>query len=116
MSWKLCTSGAAIAKAGANVNPDIITSGVAMAQYSDEVEGTINMKTRKDWIAGIGSVSANTSGALSDLASTGIAMKIVNYDHSGYVKGESSIILNVLKDEYDNIIKDLREKNYQEKM
>lgn len=116
MSWTLCTSGAAVAKAGVNANSDIIISGTGLAEFSDEVEGTICLKTRKDMVADFSGLSANFQGAVEDLASDLIAMKIINYDQSGFLKGEAQTMLDVLKDNSDTIMKDLREKQYQEKM
>lgn len=114
MAWTLCSSAAAIAKAGVGVDPSIVASWAILDQWSDEVEGVVMMKTRKDWVAEIGSVTAIASGALHDLCSDLIAIKMVNYSHRGYLKKESQTILDVLKDNSDNVIKDLREKQYQE--
>ena len=119
MSWTLCLSGAAVAKAGAYVNDWFVTtiSGQAVADaYSDEVESTICLKTRKDWITDYASVKTNFKPVLADVCSDLIAIKMVNYDQSGYLKGEAQTMLDVLKDNADNIIKDLREKEYQEVM
>ncbi len=112
MSWDLCTSGSAVAKAGLNANSDIITSGSILAKWSDEAEGTVCMKTRRDWVATAGGtqVMKAVGGAVSGL----IAMKIVSYDMSGYTSRiEAQTVLDVLKDNFDTTIKDLRQKNNQ---
>lgn len=104
MAWTLCTSGAAVAKAGANAS-SITASGAVLSEWSDEVEGTINTRTRKDWTANFSSVGANFQGVLEDLSSDLIAMKIINYDMSGYNKLlEAQTMLDVLR---DNAVKNL---------
>lgn len=108
MSWTLCTSGAAVAKAGTNANSDIVVSGAILTGWSDEVEGTICMKTRKDWITSYASESTPIQGTISDLASDLIGIKIINYDMAGYLKGEAQTMLDVLTTNSDTIIKDLR--------
>jgi len=105
MSWTLCTSGAAISKAGTGVNSDIRISGAILAAWSDQAEGVANAITRKDWIADYAGVKANFKGILSDLSSDLIATRIVNYDMSGYTsRSEAQTILDVLR---DNIIRNI---------
>ena len=96
MAWTLCTSGAAIAKAGVNVNSTIAASGATLAEWSDEVEGSICAITRKDWITAFSGLGASKN-ILSDLASDMIATKIVNYAIPDYSsRAEAQTILNVL--------------------
>jgi len=112
MSWTLCTSGIAIAKAGVNVNSDIIASTTEMAEYSDQAEGTVCMKTQRDWVTTAG--GTQIMNAVEDAVSDLIAIKLINHDTTGYIKGEATLMMNVLKDNSDTIIKDLRQDNYQE--
>jgi len=114
MSWTLCTSGAAIAKAGANANSTITASGAALAEWSSQVEGTINARTRKDWVADYGSVTANFKPILADTASDMIAIKIINYDPGGYIKPR--LILDVLTDNSNKNLKVLEDDKNKEKM
>jgi hypothetical protein len=98
MAWKLCTSGAAIAKAGANVNATIAASSATLAEWSDESEASLQTITRKDWITDA-DYTANFSGALADAASDMVAMKIINYDMSGYTsRMEAQTMLDVIRD------------------
>ena len=114
MAWILCTSGQAVNKAGANANAAIILSGQPLAEWSDEAEQTVCMKTRKDWIT---TPPTSFVSSIADVVSDLIAIKIINYDMSGYTsRAEAQTMLDVLKDNSDNIIKDLREKQYQEVM
>ena len=99
MSWTLCSSGSAIAKAGKNANATIIASSATLAEWSSEVEGSICAFTRHDWITDYSTVITNFKTILNDTASDLIAMKIVNYDMSGYSKLlEAETMLDVLRD------------------
>jgi len=113
MSWTLCTSGAAIAKAGANAGT-AASSAALLQAWSDEAEGSICMKIRKDVVTNYAGVPTLIQNCLADLASDLIAMKIINYSLNSYTRAEAQTMLNVLKDNSDMIIKDLREKQYQE--
>jgi len=108
MSWSLCSSYAAITKAGAYSNSTAIASAALLQDFSDKAEGQICMKTRKDWVS-TPSSQTQIINAIADATSDLIAMKIINYDHSGYLKGEAQTMLDVLKDNSDTIIKDLRQ-------
>lgn len=115
MSWNLCTSGAAIVKAGLNVNSDIVNSGVVIDRWSDESEGFINTETRRDWIKD--SASANFAGVVEDVVSSHIAIKMINYDMSGYTsRQEAGTMLDVNADIVRKGIAFIKEKEYQEKM
>jgi len=114
MAWMFCTSGAAIGKAGVNLNADIWKDETAIADYSNEVEGAISMKTRKDWSGAYATTGILIKQALADATSDLIAIKIINYDMSGYIKGEAQTMLDVLTTNSDTIIKDLREEQNQE--
>ena len=80
-SWNFTTSEAAIAKAGAGADTDIIASTATLAKWSDQVEGKINSLTRVDWITN--PATANFTGLLDDIASDLIAIKIINYNMRG---------------------------------
>jgi len=110
MAWTLCTSGAAIAKAGANANSTIVASGATLAEWSDEVEGTICAITRKDWVSS--PPSANFMGILEDTASDGIAMKIISYSIPDYSsKAEAQTMLNVLDRNMTRNLEVLKDQN-----
>lgn len=115
MSWSLCTSGAAIYKAGANANSDIRISGAILANWSDESEGQINTITRKDWITNTPNV--NFTGILSDLVSDMIATKIISYDMSGYTSRlEAQTMLDVLNNNINRNLKALTDEKNKEVM
>jgi len=99
MSWTLTTSGAAIIKAGANVNADIKISGSFLAKWSDQSEASLSAITRKDWVADYNSVDANFRAILDDTVSDMIAMKMIAYDMSGYTSRlEAATVLDFLRD------------------
>lgn len=105
MSWTLCTSGAAIAKAGVNANSTIIASNATLAEWSDEAEGSINLISHKDWIANYAGIGANFKPILADCASDIIAKRIIAYDMSGYTsRAEAQTMLDVIE---DNLVKNI---------
>lgn len=116
MSWTMCTSGAAIAKAGANANSTVIYSGAIIDAWSDQAEGSINAITRKNWTSSWAALATNIKPILSDLASDMIATKIIAYDTSGYTTGaEARTMLNVLHDNIVRNITELKKMEIQEK-
>ena len=117
MSWTLCTSGSAIVKAGANANSTIVASGSSLAEFSDEVEGTICTKTRYNWVSNYSSITSQFKPILANIASDLIAMKIIGYDLSGWAsKNEYLTMLNILKDNSDKCFDALEKDEYKKKM
>lgn len=80
MSFTLTSSGAAIIKAGANANSDIIISGAAMQKFSDQAEGRIAVRTRRDWVGSYSTLPDYVKEMLDDVASSSMAKAIINYD------------------------------------
>ena len=112
MTWILCTSGAAVLKAGRNANSTITISGAALTAWCDQAEAQINTATRRDWITEVASTKTNFAGILSDLCSDIIAIKIINYDMSGYTsKLEATTMLDVLRDNMIRNLEILKEKD-----
>ena len=91
--WNFCTSQAAIAKAGAHANSTIIASGAILTEFSEQVEASINAKTRKDWIGS--PPSTNFQGLLAEAASCLIGNAIIAYDPTGYLSREAETIMDV---------------------
>lgn len=117
MAWTLCTSGAAIAKAGANANSTIVASGATLAEWSNEVEGTIATRTRQNWSGAFSTINSGFKSALSDVASDLIAMKIISYDMSSYTSRlEAQTMLDVLRDNALQILIALDKDEYKEKL
>ena len=117
MSWTLSTSGAAISKAGLNANAAIIASVATLAKWSDQAEAQIAVLTRKNWVTDYAAVTTNFKPVLDDAVSDLIAMRIVNYDMSGYTgKREAETILDVLRDSFSRILSVLDKDNVKEVM
>lgn len=113
MSWTLTTSGAAIARAGANANSVIVASGAALALFSDESEGRICAETNVDWIAGFANVNTSIKQALSRASAADVAMSIINYDMGGFTsRAEAQTMLSVLDNDYNAIIKELKKPDF----
>ena len=93
MSWTLCTSGSAVAKAGVHCN-SISGSAVTMATWSTEAEGRIEGITRRSWVSNYTSLPTGVKGILSDVCSSLVAMKIVAYDPTGYLRREADLLMN----------------------
>ena len=105
MSFTLCSSGAIVRKAGANVNSSAAASGVLLAEFCDEAEGALCAITRYDWVTNYASVKASFKPILTDIVSDLAAMKLISYDMSGYTQlTETQTMLNVM---FDNIQRNL---------
>lgn len=117
MSWLLCSSEQIIRKAGANASAAATASYQIVQGFYDEAEAVVNSKTRYDWTTNIGNVGTYFKQAVANAVSCHAAINVVSYDMSGYTSRlEAQTILDVLKDQFDNIIVDLREKAVQEKL
>ena len=94
MSFTLCTSGQALAKAGLNAN----VSGAALDNWSNESEGFFMGETRRDWITN--APDANISGMVADIVSAHIGNKIINYDMTNFPLGlnEAALMMDVNSD------------------
>ena len=113
MSWNLTTSGACISKAGANAN----ISGGALAKWCDQAEASVNSITRRDWISLSGNTLVNFKDVLDDVVSDMVAMKIINYDMSGYTsREEAQTMLDVMRDNIIRNLEALKDDKNKEKM
>jgi len=101
MTWTLCTSGAAIAKAGANVNTTIVASGAALANWSDEAESLACSYARSDVVSNFSGLTANGKQVLQEFCASHIAEKIISYQPESVGKSSATLRLNVLE---NNII------------
>ena len=105
-TWDFCTSEAAVAKAGVNVNA-VSSAAVTMAKWYDEAAGSIELETAKSYTDNFSSLPAGVQAAVGDVCSSKIAMKMVSFDTTGYLSRESDTILNVQNDIIVKGIKDL---------
>lgn len=115
MSWTLCTSGAAVAKAGTHCGA-ISGSAIVMGKWSDEAEGRIEAETRRTWVDSYASLPDGIKGILSDVCSSMIASFIVAHDPTGQLARETDLLMN-LNDERANkglvILKDFKSNTLQ---
>jgi len=109
MTWTLCTSGAAIAKAGANANTTIIASGALLSTWSTEAEGRISAECHTDATGFTGQILAAAGDACSSL----IAQNIIAYDTTGYLAREADTLLNVNDDRYTRALNIIKNKENQ---
>ena len=123
MSWVLCISGAALAKAGSKRNiifSDVYyaVSGAAIVdRYSDESEATFCGLTGRDWIGLSAATLTQFKGMIADAVSSDIGKKIIIYNPSGYTaRGEWTKLLDVLTDNYEKIVAKCSDVNVQKKM
>jgi len=93
MSWTLCTSASAVAKAGTHCSA-ISGSAVTMAKWSDEAEGRIEAETRRSWVTNYTGLPTGIKGILSDVCSSYIAMNIISNDPTGYITREADMLMN----------------------
>lgn len=110
MSFTLCTSGSIVRRAGLNVNSTIAASGSALADYCDQAEGEVCARTRRNWVSSYSTVAADLKPALAKATAALAAMNVVSYDMSGFTsRAEAQTMLNVLRDESDKIITDIKD-------
>jgi hypothetical protein len=109
MTWTMCTSGAAILRAGLNANAALIayTIPARLDSLSTQAEGLIEAETGmaiKDNFAGY-----VLSGAASMACAAQIAMGIIAYDTTGYIAREADTLLNMNDTDYKTAIKNMKD-------
>lgn len=97
MTWTLCTSGAAIDKAGANTNSTIIASGAALANWSDEAESLASAIARFDVVTNFASLEAEGKQILQEFCASHIAQKIVGYEPEAVGLASATLRINILE-------------------
>jgi len=114
MVTTLTSSGAVLAKAGANVSSVIsLDPNEYIDTWINQAEGIINVATKKDWVdAYATALPAGTKLILDDAASNLAAIYAITYDMSGYTsRGEAESTINVLRDGFlrdISILKDIK--------
>lgn len=110
----LCTYEDVINKVGAGASATAKQVSV-IGNFVKQVESVINSRTRKDWIADYATLSTSVKYFLNEIASDLAAIKVINYDYSGYSLGrlEAQEIMRTLRDEAELYIRELKEQNIQ---
>jgi len=120
MAFGLTSSGACIAKAGANCDPNFRVSGAyvtILSNFCDQAEAQLAVLTRTDWLTISGSLKANTKQILSDVVSDMVAMKVINHNMNGYTsRSEAETMLNVLRDNFTRNVEALKDEKFREIM
>ncbi len=115
MTFNFTTIENAIKRAGAGANAVIVADTTTLNLWADDAEGDINARTRRDWVTN--PPNAATSGILSIIQAKMVAMDIINYNMGGYTsRAEAQTMLNVLDNDIDKRINELRKQEIQEKM
>lgn len=115
MPWNFCTSASAIALAGENADSTITASGGTLARWSDDVEGYINTRTKRNWISS--TASNNFSGSLAYASARLIAIPIITYNMAGFSSlQEATTMIDVYRDEAERTITELKDKAIQDEM
>ena len=103
MATTLTTSGACFLKAGKYMSEVLSGSAVIgrtdyiVDEWINQAEDSINDETRYDWVTNYNSLTTNTKQILDDIASSKVAIQIVNYDSSGWPltrQAETSMDIN----------------------
>ncbi len=113
MSFTLCSSGAAVADAGVNVNTTILGDAVVLGNWSDQAEGKICAECHTDFVTNFAALPTQIQGAIEDICSAMIAMQLVKYDQRGYLRREADTLMNVLDDRIIKGLAKLKEKEFQ---
>ena len=101
MSWELCTSGAALLKAGIHAN-------ATLKAYPSDVLYDMS----EGWLALITNLSLSGAPllpeikqAVAEILSSHIAMSIIQYDPTGYLTREADMLMN---NNYDIVARGLK--------
>lgn len=113
MAWTFCTSGQAIAKAGANANSDIIASGSTLLAWSNEAEGAILTETRFDFLGNYANLQDHVKNTLQETTAAYIAEQIISYDLDSYGNRTAETMLDFLHQQLIRNLKNLKDSKSQ---
>ncbi len=95
----LCTTGEAIAKAGAEAS-SIATNPLLVSQYVQQSEGYVNSETEFNWIDEYSNLNTDVKFLLNRVCSADAAIKIITYDISNYSSRVlAETMINVYREE-----------------
>jgi len=119
MSWTLCTSGSAIFRASVNANSNMVSYvgnyKIELDQWNDEAEAYAVNLARYDVVTNYSNLTSAGVAVFSQLTSSMIAQKIINYDPDAIGRSTATLILNILENDINNaksIITDKNNKTY----
>ena len=112
----LCTSGEAIAKAGAGASSDA-KNPILVTKFIIQAESRLNVITKKDWVTAYSGLDTNVKNILNEVISNMAAIYMVNYDDSGYTSGlEYERKIAILKAEVRELVRELKDLELKEWM
>ena len=98
MTFTFTTSGAAVRKAGRNVNTDISVSGAALDNWSDQAEGDIVVGAQTTFLGDYTGLPVDVKTELDNVASSMIAMNLIGYDLTAYPGSSGRTLLDINDD------------------
>ncbi|MHA1302801.1 MAG: hypothetical protein ACTSQE_14690 [Candidatus Heimdallarchaeaceae archaeon] len=105
MAETMCTSGQAIARAGAHANSSVIIDKTIMDAWSNDAERQIEAETGLSIVSNF--ENYQLSGAASAACAALWANNIIAYDTTGYLSREADTLLNVNDAVYKACIKNM---------
>lgn len=103
MPWTLCTSGSAVAKAGANASTTVTLSGSILVNWSNEAESYACALCRYDVVTNFSELTTEGKEVLQQLVTARIAQKIITYDMTNYnSRYEAETMLDILENEFND--------------
>lgn len=113
MTWEVCTSGAAIHKAGENADATIIASGSALADYYDEAIAFACVAARKDVQTNFSSLTNPGRKLIQEIVTCHIAQQIIKWNMGVYTsRGEATTMLNILESSIQRNVALLKDDNH----
>lgn len=108
MTTTFCVSGAALKKAGLNVNASLSAGTILLSgsnfivdTWINDAESIINASTKKNWTTAYGTLNVAVKDILRDAAASLAAINCVAYDPSGYTsREEATLIMDKCRDDY----------------
>jgi len=108
----MTTSGAVQIKAGANVDTATM-SGANICQFINEAESLVCATTTYNWMDAYSGLNTDVKNLLNTAVSAKAAMMVIQYDPDSIGRNTALLRLNVLRDEYDLAIRELKDKDTQ---
>ena len=95
-------------KAGAQASV-IANTEAYINDYMNQAESLINSITRFNWSDAYAALDVDVKAILKIAGSAKAAMMVINYDTRGWSTRQITLIINVLRDEYDMATKELKD-------
>lgn len=110
----LCGQTDVAKKAGANASATSVAEAYTNV-YIKEAEGLLSAVSRYDWVTNYASVSTIGKEILRDAVASYAAVKVLNYDMSGFTsRQEALIMVNILWACWTETFKLMKENNYRD--